>query len=26
MMSLTRPWFTVLGHPVTGRDLILIAG
>src|SRR5215510_4454329 len=26
MMSLTRPWFTVLGHSVTGRDLILIAG
>jgi predicted tellurium resistance membrane protein TerC len=26
MMSLTQPWFTVLGHPVTGRDLILIAG
>ena len=26
MMSLTRPWFGVLGHPVTGRDLILIAG
>lgn len=26
LMSLTRPWFTVLGHPVTGRDLILIAG
>jgi predicted tellurium resistance membrane protein TerC len=26
MMSLTRPWFAVFGHPVTGRDLILIAG
>jgi predicted tellurium resistance membrane protein TerC len=26
MMSLTRPWFGLLGHPVTGRDLILIAG
>ena len=26
MMSLTQPWFTVLGHRVTGRDLILIAG
>jgi len=26
MMSLTRPLFAVLGHPVSGRDLILIAG
>jgi predicted tellurium resistance membrane protein TerC len=26
MMGLTRPLFTVLGHPLTGRDLILILG
>lgn len=26
MMSLTRPWFSVLSHSVTGRDLILITG
>ena len=26
MMSLTRPLFSVLGHPVSGRDLILIGG
>jgi predicted tellurium resistance membrane protein TerC len=26
MMGLTRPLFGVLGHEVTGRDLILIAG
>jgi predicted tellurium resistance membrane protein TerC len=26
MMGLTRPLFAVLGHPVTGRDLILIVG
>ena len=26
MMSLTRPWFTVLGHGITGRDVILIGG
>src|SRR6266581_4572347 len=23
---LTGPWFHVLGHPLSGRDLILIAG
>jgi len=26
MMSLTRPLFSVLGHDLSGRDLILIAG
>jgi predicted tellurium resistance membrane protein TerC len=26
MMSLTRPWFMVLGRSVTGRDLILMGG
>ena len=26
MMGLTRPLFVVLGHPLTGRDLILIGG
>ena len=26
MMSLTRPLFSPLGHPVSGRDIILIAG
>jgi predicted tellurium resistance membrane protein TerC len=26
MMSLTRPLFSVLGHELSGRDLILIAG
>ena len=26
MMSLTRPFFSVLGHDFTGRDLILIGG
>jgi predicted tellurium resistance membrane protein TerC len=26
MMSLTRPWFAVLGHAFSGRDLILIGG
>ena len=26
MMGLTRPLFALSGHPVTGRDLILIAG
>lgn len=26
MIKLTAPWFSVLGHPVSGRDLILIIG
>jgi predicted tellurium resistance membrane protein TerC len=26
IIRLTAPWFHVLGHPVSGRDLILIAG
>ncbi|OYV99140.1 MAG: hypothetical protein B7X11_05580, partial [Acidobacteria bacterium 37-65-4] len=26
IMRLTKPWFTVLSHEVSGRDLILIAG
>ena len=26
MMSLTRPFFAVLGHPFSGRDLILLGG
>ena len=26
VMRLTAPWFTVLGHEVSGRDLILIGG
>lgn len=26
MMGLTAPWFTVLGHPFNGRDLILLVG
>lgn len=26
LMGLTKPWFSVLGHEVTGRDLILSAG
>ena len=26
IMRLTRPWFTVLGTEISGRDLILIAG
>jgi len=26
LMGLTRPLFAVLGHPLTGRDLILIVG
>jgi predicted tellurium resistance membrane protein TerC len=26
MMGLTRPLFGILGHPLTGRDLILIGG
>jgi len=26
VMGLTTPWFSVLGHAITGRDFILIAG
>jgi predicted tellurium resistance membrane protein TerC len=26
VMRLTRPWFEVLGHPISGRDLILLGG
>ncbi len=26
VMSLTRPWFTVLHHEVSGRDLIMLGG
>jgi predicted tellurium resistance membrane protein TerC len=26
IIRLTAPWFHVLGHPVSGRDLILVAG
>ncbi len=26
LMGLTRPWFTVLGNEISGRDIILIAG
>src|SRR5258706_16024875 len=26
IIRLTAPWFPVLGHPLSGRDLILIAG
>ncbi len=26
LMGLTRPWFSLLGHPVSGRDLILFGG
>jgi predicted tellurium resistance membrane protein TerC len=26
VMGLTAPWFTVLGHEITGRDFILIVG
>src|SRR5687767_637781 len=26
IIRLTRPWFTVLGHEISGRDLILILG
>jgi predicted tellurium resistance membrane protein TerC len=26
IIKLTAPWFTVLGHEISGRDLILIAG
>ena len=26
VMGLTTPWFTVLDHPITGRDSILIVG
>jgi predicted tellurium resistance membrane protein TerC len=26
VMSLTKPWFEVFGHPVSGRDLILLGG
>jgi predicted tellurium resistance membrane protein TerC len=26
VMGLTEPWFSVFGHPVSGRDLILVGG
>ncbi len=26
IMGLTAPWFAVAGHPISGRDLILLAG
>ncbi len=26
VMGLTTPWFSVVGHPITGRDLILLVG
>ena len=26
VMGLTEPWFTVLDHAISGRDLILVAG
>ena len=26
IMKLTAPWFTVVGHPLSGRDLILLGG
>jgi predicted tellurium resistance membrane protein TerC len=26
IIKLTRPWFTIIGHPISGRDLILICG
>ena len=26
VMSLTEPWFTVLGNSISGRDLVLIGG
>lgn len=26
IMRLTQPWFNILDHPITGRDLILLAG
>ena len=26
VMGLTEPWFTLLGHALSGRDLILVAG
>jgi predicted tellurium resistance membrane protein TerC len=26
IIRLTHPWFTILGHPISGRDLILILG
>ena len=26
IIKLTRPWFTIIGHPISGRDLILIFG
>ena len=26
IMALTRPWFSVFGHALAGRDLILVAG
>src|ERR687891_1739783 len=26
IIRLTQPWFTIIGHEISGRDLILIAG
>ncbi|HEX7235109.1 MAG TPA: TerC family protein [Nitrosospira sp.] len=26
VMSLTKPWFTVFGNPISGRDVVLIGG
>lgn len=26
LIGLTKPWFTIIGHGISGRDLILIAG
>jgi predicted tellurium resistance membrane protein TerC len=26
IIRLTHPWFTIIGHPISGRDLILILG
>ncbi len=26
IIKLTHPWFTIVGHPISGRDLILILG
>jgi predicted tellurium resistance membrane protein TerC len=26
VMSLTQPWFTVFGHSISGRDIVLIGG
>src|SRR4051794_36717332 len=26
VMSLTKPWFTILGNSISGRDIVLIGG